>query len=99
MRARGILESMKLKGTVKNGVVAVDLPEGTVVTVEVEPTEYVLDDRGFIVLTEEEWERERLLAEAEADRGEGIPWEQAMVEIRRESAAILRSSRARRRRP
>ncbi|MBL0218597.1 MAG: hypothetical protein IPQ07_32555 [Myxococcales bacterium] len=87
---------MKRKGTVKNGVVAVDLPEGTLVTVEIEPTDYVIDHRGYIVLTEEEWEREMLLAEAEADRGEGMPWEAAMV--RRESAAILRASRARRRR-
>jgi len=98
MRSRGTLDVMKLKGTVKNGAVAVDLPEGTVVTVEVEPTEYVIDDRGYIVLTEAEWEREINLAEAEADRGEGIPWRQAMVEIRRESAAIVRANRARRRR-
>ncbi len=93
MRSRGIAKVMKLQGTVKNGMVAVDLPEGTPVAVEVIPTEYVIDDNGHIVLTEEEWEREIQLAEAEADRGEGIPWRQAMAESRRDADALAEAQR------
>jgi hypothetical protein len=86
---------MKLKGTVKNGVIAVDLPEGTAVTVEVEEPDYVIDANGHIVLTEEEWKREIELAIREADRGEGIPWKQAMAEIRRESTELAAQHRKR----
>jgi hypothetical protein len=54
MTSRAILGVMKLKGTVKNGLVAVDLPDGTPVTVLVEelplPT-YQLDDRGRLIIT------------------------------------------------
>lgn len=82
MTVRATLEAMKLTGKVKNGAVAVDLPEGTPVSIEVVPTEYVIDANGFIVLTEEESERELRLAELEADRGEGIPWRVAMAQIR-----------------
>ena len=89
MRSRGIVKLMKLTGTVKDGKVAVDLPEGTAVTVEIIPTEYVIDANGHIVLTDEEWEREIQLAEAEADRGEGIPWRQALKEIDEEVTAEL----------
>ena len=96
MRSRGIVKMMKLTGTVKDGKVAVDLPEGTPVAVEVIPTEYVIDDNGHIVLTEEEWEREIQLAEAEADRGEGTPWPEAMAELRREADELAAAQRARR---
>lgn len=96
MRSRAILDGVKVKGTVKNGVVAVDLPDGTPVTVEVVPTEYVIDDNGFIVLTEEEWEREIKLAEAEADRGLGIPWKKAIAQIRRNADVLARKQRAER---
>jgi len=74
MRARAILEPMKLKGTVKNGVVAVDLPEGTAVTVVVEEmplARYQLDARGRLVMTPE-LEAAIAEGEAEADRGEGF---------------------------
>lgn len=54
MRSRGILKRMKLTGTVKDGKVAVDLPEGTPVIIEVQQRDYVIDDNGHIVLTEEE---------------------------------------------
>jgi hypothetical protein len=87
---------MKLKGTVKDGSVAVDLPEGTPVTVEVVPLEYVIDDGGSLVITEKEEEREILLAEAEADRGEGLPWQQAMAEIRRDADTLALAQRSRR---
>ncbi len=75
MTSRAILEPMKLKGTVKNGVIAVDLPEGTEVTVTVEEEmplgRYQLDARGRVIMTPD------LLAsieagEAEADRREGF---------------------------
>ena len=96
MRSRGIVRVMKLKGTVKNGQVAVDLPEGTAVTIEVEPIEYVIDDNGHLVMTDEEQEREILLSEAEADRGEGTPWPEAMEEIRRGADELAAAQRARR---
>ena len=103
MRSRGTLEVMKLKGTVKNGVIAVDLPEGTAVTVEVEVplmedgpswgTEddaslseiprYKLDAAGELVMTPE-LEASLRLAEAEADRGEGIPLEDVISMLRRD---------------
>jgi len=99
MRSRGIVRLMKVTGTVKDGKVAVDLPEGTPVTVEVVPREYVIDDNGQIVLTEEEWELEIQLAEAELDRGEGIPYPECMTVLRREAdrlAAELSEPRRRR---
>jgi hypothetical protein len=72
MTSRAILESMKLKGTVKNGAIAVDLPEGTEVTVTVEEDRgYQLDKHGRLVMTPE-LEADLLAAEAEADRGEGL---------------------------
>jgi hypothetical protein len=75
MTVRAILESMKLKGTVKNGVVAVDLPDGTPVTVIVENQDedrgYQLDARGRVIMTPE-LEADLRAAEAEADRGEGM---------------------------
>ncbi|MBA3461395.1 MAG: hypothetical protein H0T46_15640 [Deltaproteobacteria bacterium] len=86
---------MKRKGKVKNGVVAVDLPDGTAVTVEVDEPESVIDKNGFIVRTEEEWERAEQLAMREADRGEGIPWREAMAEIRREADAAAAAHRKR----
>ena len=74
MTARAILESMKLKGTVKNGVVAVDLPDGTAVTVVVEEMplqRYQLDEHGQLIMTPE-LEAAIAEGEAEADRGEGF---------------------------
>ena len=86
MSARAILEPMKLKGTVKNGAVAVDLPEGTAVTVSVEDRDedcgYELDARGRLIMTPE-LEASIAAGEAEADRGEGIPWRDVIAEIRR----------------
>jgi hypothetical protein len=91
---------MKRKGTVKNGVVAVDLPDGTEVTIEVEPgasehraswgddeslaeiSRYKLDSSGQVVMTPE-LEAGIRAGEAEADRGEGIPWRDVIAELRR----------------
>jgi len=86
MTARAILEPMKLKGTVKNGVIAVDLPDGTSVTVTVEeemPLErYQLDAKGRVIMTPD------LLAaieagEAEADRGEGFTIDEVRTYLER----------------
>jgi hypothetical protein len=80
MRSRGTLEVMKLKGTVKNGAVAVDLPDGTSVSIEVEqhgvtyppgdePVE--LDAKGLVVMTPA-LEASLRASEADADAGRGI---------------------------
>jgi hypothetical protein len=72
MSPRAILESMKLKGTVKNGVVAVDLPEGTEVTVIVEDDRgYQLDAHGGLIMTPE-LEASIAEGETESERGEGL---------------------------
>ncbi len=84
MRSRGILEAMKLKGTVKNGVVAVDLPERTAVTVEVasQPERgYQLDRAGRLVMTPD-LEASICAGEAEADRGLGTSVEDLEVRLR-----------------
>ncbi len=86
MRARAILESMKIKGTVKNGVVAVDLPEGTAVTVTVEemPVDRCqLDAHGRLVMPPE-LQADLVEADAEADRSEGIPWRDVLAEMQRQ---------------
>jgi hypothetical protein len=86
MTSRAILEPMKLKGTVKNGVIAVDLPEGTEVTLTVEEEmplgRYQLDARGRVIMTPD------LLAaieagEAEADRGEGFTIDEVRAHLDR----------------
>ncbi len=85
MRSRGNLAIMRLKGTVKNGVVAVDLPEGTVVTVEVaaEPERgYQLDRAGRLVMTPD-LEASIRAGESEADRGLGISVEELAERLRR----------------
>ncbi len=88
MRSRGNLEIMKLNGTVKNGLVAVDLPDGTIVTLEVDTeTErgYQLDRAGRLVMTPE-LETSIRAGEAEADGGLGISvdeLEQRLRESRR----------------
>lgn len=87
------MNTMKVLGTVKNGVIAVDLPDGTPVSVEVVPVEYIVDEQGRIVLTEEEWDREIGISIAEADRGEGIPWERAMEEIRKDADGLTQRQR------
>ena len=85
MTARAILGVMKLKGTVKNGVVAVDLPDGTPVTVLVEemplPT-YQLDDQGRLIITPD-LEADIAAGEAAADRGEGMTVDELRSHIRR----------------
>ena len=85
MTSHAILEPMKLKGTVRNGVVAVDLPEGTAVTVIVEEmplARYQLDENGDLIVTPE-LEADLSAADAEGDRGEGIPWREVIAELRR----------------
>ncbi len=86
MTSRAILEPMKLKGTVKNGVIAVDLPEGTPVTVVVDEARssarYQLDEHGELMMTPE-LEASIAAGDAEADRGEGIPWRDMIAELRR----------------
>jgi len=85
MRARAILETMRIKGTVKNGVVAVDLPDGTAVTVVVEemPVERCqLDAHGRLIMTPE-LEADLAEAEAEADRSEGRPWRDVLADMQR----------------
>lgn len=83
MSARAILETMKLKGQVKNGVVAVDLPEGTVVTVVVEEDRgYELDEHGRLIMTPE-LEASIAEGEAEADRGEGLTLDEVRAHLDR----------------
>ena len=66
MTVRATLEVMKLTGRVENGRVAVDLPEGTPVTILVEEKDLPpgasveIDENGDIVMTPE--------LEAELDR-------------------------------
>ncbi|MDB4960766.1 MAG: hypothetical protein JWP01_765 [Myxococcales bacterium] len=84
MTSRAILGAMKLKGTVKNGVVAVDLPDGTPVTVLVEemplPT-YQLDDHGRLIITPD-LEADIAAGEAEADRGGGMTIDELRTYLR-----------------
>jgi hypothetical protein len=86
MTTRAIVEVMKLKGTVKNGVVAVDLPEGTSVTVSIddqgEDRGYELDPRGRLIMTPE-LEASIAAGEAEADRGEGFTIDEARAYLER----------------
>lgn len=97
MKSHGILEIVKVTGTVKNGAVAVDLPDGTAVTVEVLPSDYVIDDVGRIVMSEAEWEREIELAKTEAECGDVTPWKEAIEGIRRGSRTMAPSKRRTRR--
>ncbi len=93
MTARGSLEPMELRftGKVEKGVIVLEdtgIVDGAVVTVLVDsadlcmPGPYLqLDANGDVIMTPE-LEEELLAAEAEADRGEGIPWEQVQAELR-----------------
>lgn len=81
---RATLEPVKLTGTVQNGNVAVDLPEGTPVTILVEesdlpPGPYVdVDERGDVLLTPE---LEARLEEAESS-SELVPLAAALESLR-----------------
>ena len=87
MRSRATLAGVKRRGLVKNGVIVVDgepLPEGAYVDVHIEEQPLMsveLDEHGDIVMTPE-LEAELAAAEAEADRGEGIPWEVVLERLR-----------------
>ncbi len=87
MTAHATLDPVKRTGTVQNGVIVVDgepLPEGARVTVEVDEPVMVVDfdEHGDIVMTPE-LEAELAAAEAEADRGEGIPLAEFLADLRR----------------
>lgn len=91
MSPHDMLAIVKLTGTVKDGQIVFEgasLPEGTPVTITVEekdlpPGPYVLlDEHGEMIMTPE-LEADLAEAEAEADRGEGIPLEVVLEELRR----------------
>jgi hypothetical protein len=78
-----MLATVKLTGTVKDGQIVFEgapLPEGTPVTITVNerdlpPGPYILiDEHGEIIMTPE-LEADLEEARAQADRGEGTPWE------------------------
>jgi hypothetical protein len=73
------------RGTVRNGVVEVDgepLPEGANVVVDLEPPlSCELDENGDVIMTPE-LEAELAAAEAEAEQGLGIPYEEVFARLR-----------------
>ena len=89
MTARATLDVVKRKGIVRNGVIVVEgepLPEGAYVDVQLEQQPVLsveLDEHGDIVMTPE-LEAELAAAEAEADRGEGIPLVEFLEQLRRD---------------
>ncbi len=93
MTSRASLESMqhRISGKVKGGVIVLDdvvLADGASVTVLVEPADLIdpadnpieLDANGAVIMTPE-LEADLAAAEAEADRGEGIPWEVVRAQL------------------
>jgi hypothetical protein len=88
MRARATVGDVKFTATVKNGVVAVGLPEGTPVTVTIDEKDLepglgvALDERGMPIMTPE-LEAELAAAEAEADLGGGMSLDEFREFLRR----------------
>lgn len=74
-----------------NGKVAVKLPDGTPVVVEVWDHDYKIDDTGRFVMTPEEEQLELQIALAEGDAGLLIPAEQVIAELRAKTRAFLRA--------
>jgi hypothetical protein len=92
MSQRDTLESMerRIAAKVKGGQIVLEnvaIAEGTTVTVLVDEEQLrmpgpsvEIDENGDLVMTPE-LEAELAEAEAEGDRGEGIPWEQVRAEL------------------
>jgi hypothetical protein len=81
---------VKVRGIVRNGVIVTEgepLPEGARVSVQLDEDTapglmtIELDENGDVIVTPE-LEAELAAAEAEADRGEGIPLEEFLEELR-----------------
>lgn len=94
MTARDTLEDVqsRLTGKVRDGVIVVDdveLQEGATVTVIADTRTLIppirhaeLEAHGDLIMTPE-LEAELEAAEAEADRGEGVPWSEVRERLRR----------------